>query len=72
VIEGVGVVTLQERRWLRRVTRDAVLFTIGLAGIVHETLFATVERPYLLMLFAACIGLPVFRQLDADRRRDGE
>jgi hypothetical protein len=33
-------------------------------------LFSTVERPYLLMLFAACLGLPVFRALD--ERRNGK
>lgn len=40
--------------------RDAILFLGGLAGVFHETVLATVERPTLLILFAAMMGLPAF------------
>lgn len=40
--------------------RDTVLFVIGLLGVAHETLLAHAERPTLLLLFAAMIGLPAF------------
>lgn len=40
-----------------RVTRDVVLFVMGAAGIVHETVFTRQERPVLIILFAAMVGL---------------
>ena len=41
--------------------RDILLFTGGLAGVFHETvLVAGPERPTLLILFAAMMGLPAF------------
>lgn len=54
-----------------RLTRDSVLFIAGLAGIAYETLVSKLERPTLLLLFAAMIGLPAFLQRD-DHRRDTE
>jgi hypothetical protein len=48
--------------------RDVVLFTGGMVGIGHETLIASAERPTLLMLFAAMIGLPAFLRADESRR----
>ena len=38
--------------------RDVALFTAGLAGIAHETLVMKADRPQLLLLFAAMVGLP--------------
>ena len=46
--------------------RDIALFVGGLAGVLHETLFTQVERPSLLIVFAAMMGLPAF--FAADRR----
>ena len=40
--------------------RDMALFAGGLAGVAHETLVAAKERPTLLILFAAMLGLPAF------------
>lgn len=40
--------------------RDTVLFVVGLLGVAHETLIAHAERPTLLLLFGAMIGLPTF------------
>lgn len=53
------------RRWWR-LSRDSALFLLGFGGVLHETLVANVERPSLLILFGACLGLPAF--LSADRR----
>ena len=44
--------------------RDTVLFTSGLAGVVHETLLTSADRPDLLVMFAAMMGLPAFLQGD--------
>lgn len=40
--------------------RDAILFVSGLVGVLHETVFTQAERPTLLILFAAMMGLPAF------------
>lgn len=48
--------------------RDILLFFVGLAGVVHEVLTVGVERPTLLFLLAAMMGLPLF--LRADGRGD--
>lgn len=40
--------------------RDIFLFLGGMVGVGHETLIATAERPTLLILFAAMMGLPAF------------
>jgi hypothetical protein len=37
-----------------------MLFLGGLAGVLHETAFTQSERPTLLILFAAMMGLPAF------------
>lgn len=47
-----------------KMVRDIVLLIAGLTGILHETLVVENERPTLLMLFAAMIGLPAFLRKD--------
>ncbi len=47
--------------------RDLVLFTAGLLLTANEALLEQTERPTLLLLFAAMMGLPVM--LRADERR---
>lgn len=42
--------------------RDVLLFSGGMAGVIHETLLSHLERPTLLILFAAMMGLPAFLQ----------
>lgn len=54
-------------RRLPRVGRDAVLFVVGLLGILHETVIVHGERPTLLLLFGAMVGLPAFIRLDEKR-----
>lgn len=47
-----------------RVSRDTILFVVGLAGIAYETLVTGGDRPTLLVLFGAMIGLPAFLRTD--------
>lgn len=46
------------------VIRDVVLFLAGLGGVAHETVLAHADRPTLLILFAAMMGLPAFLRPD--------
>ena len=43
-----------------KITRNTVLFVVGLLGVGHETVINNTDRPTLLLLFAAMIGLPAF------------
>lgn len=52
-----------------RLTRDGILFTSGLAGVFYETVFTKADRPTLLLLFAAMMGLPAFLRTDETRRQ---
>lgn len=45
-------------------TRDVILFFGGLAGVFNETVLTSTERPTLLILFAAMMGLPAFLRSD--------
>jgi hypothetical protein len=49
--------------------RDVMLFAGGMAGVIHETIFAAAERPTLLILFAAMLGLPALLHTDEKRKR---
>jgi hypothetical protein len=49
--------------------RDISLFVGGLLGILHETVLTSSERPSLLVLFGAMIGLPAFLRADEGRRK---
>lgn len=56
-----------EKAWMDKLlswprARDVTLFIAGLLGVAHETLLAQAERPTLLILFAAMLGLPAFLQ----------
>jgi hypothetical protein len=52
--------------------RDVALFTGGLAGVAHETLIGHAERPTLLILFAAMMGLPAFLRPSGGGRKDDD
>jgi hypothetical protein len=43
-------------RWIR----DAILFFVGLGGVIYVTVFDQTDRPTLLFLFAAMMGLPLY------------
>lgn len=46
--------------------RDGALFVGGMLGVLHETIFTHAERPTLLLLYAAMMGLPAFLRPDED------
>jgi len=48
--------------------RDAVIFTIGIAGTVNEIWFQPDVRPYILAFLASLIGVPFILLADAKRR----
>ena len=53
-------------RWL--LIRDVLLFFVGFLGMMHETmLFSGLERPTLLLIFAAMMGLPILFRMDERR-----
>ena len=54
--------SLRSRKF--RISRDTILFVVGLLGIAYVTLIDKVERPTLLILFAAMVGLPAFLRTD--------
>lgn len=47
-----------------RLSRDGVLFVVGLLGIIYETLVTGGDRPTLLVMFGAMVGLPAFLRSD--------
>lgn len=49
---------------IKPIQRDTILFGTGLAGIIYETLAQGGERPTLLILFGAMVGLPAFLRGD--------
>ncbi len=53
-------------------TRNVVLFMGGIAGVLHETIITSGERPSLLVLFAAMMGLPAFLQGKDDEPKRGD
>ncbi len=58
------------RKSIPKISRDTVLFASGLIGVAWETFGENAEKPTLLLLFGAMIGLPVF--LRADEARSNE
>jgi hypothetical protein len=56
---------MSRKKW--PIARDVALFVAGMAGVAHETLIASGERPTLLILFAAMLGLPAFLRADGGR-----
>lgn len=49
--------------------RDMLLFLGGLGGVFHETVLTHSERPTLLILFAAMMGLPAFLRSDESDKK---
>jgi hypothetical protein len=52
--------------------RDAILFFAGLTGVAYETIAVQVDRPTLLFLFGAMMGLPLFLRADERKQRNDE
>jgi uncharacterized membrane protein len=59
-------------QWMKAwpLVRDVALFLCGVAGIAYETVFTQVDRPTLLLLFAAMVGLPAFLRTDEKHKDD--
>lgn len=55
-----------------KIARDTVLFVVGLLGVAHETFIQNAERPTLLLLFGAMVGLPAFIGKDAKTVKEGK
>lgn len=63
--------TEKQKRRIRW-SRDAVLFTVGIAGIIYETVVHDIERPTLLLLFAGMVGVTQFLRTDEKRGGDDQ
>lgn len=50
--------------------RDVILFVVGLAGIIYVTVTDGGDRPTLLIMFGAMIGLPAFIRTDEARHKN--
>lgn len=60
----------QRGQWFfSKISRDVILFLAGLAGVFHETVLSNAERPTLLFVFGAMIGLPAFLRTDESRKK---
>ena len=57
---------LTPNQW--RAARDVSLFVIGLVGVIHEAFFTPYDRPGLLFLFSAMMGLPAVLWQGYDRK----
>ena len=53
-----------------RPQRKDVLLVFGLLGIAYEAVWRSTERPTLLLLYAAMIGLPLVMRADEERQKD--
>ena len=51
-----------------RLPRDTILFLGGLIGIGNEALSRGSERPTLLILYGAMVGLPAFLRTDEAKK----
>lgn len=57
--------------WLRKITRDLVLFVVGLCLTINEAVIRQgPERPAILTLFASMMGLPII--IRAQEKRNSE
>jgi hypothetical protein len=52
--------------------RSTVLFVVGIVGIIYEVVFDKLERPTVLILLAAMVGLPALLSVDERRRNGGD
>lgn len=49
---------------MSRNLRDAILFVVGIAGIIYETVATGGERPTLIIAFLGMCGAPIFLRTD--------
>ena len=55
--------------WNRLVTRDNIWLLVGIAVVFNEVFLREVERPFVLALAGALMGLPLV--LNSDREKNG-
>lgn len=56
-----------------KVTRDSLIFVVGLGGIINESFIRSGDpRMELLILFASMCGLPAFLRFDEKKKDDGD
>lgn len=54
-----------------KITRDSILFGVGIGGIMHEAFIRSGDvRTELLLLFGTMCGLPVFLHADENKKAD--
>lgn len=53
-----------------RSVRDILMFLIGASGVAYEALVMKTERPTLLLLYGALMGLPYIMNRD-EKNSDG-
>ena len=58
------------RPWWADWIFEKLVVVVGAAGVLWETVHYRAERPFLLGVFVACMGLPGFVAIDRRRRRD--
>lgn len=51
--------------------RSAITYGVGIAGIIHQTVFRDADRPFLLALFATMIGLDAYLRYVKHKNGDG-
>lgn len=62
----------ERRRFWQGVTRDLVLFTVGVLLIINEAVVRSEPpRESLVVLYAGMVGLPAILRSDWLRRRNG-
>lgn len=58
--------------WHFKITRDLVLFILGATGFLHELFWpGAQERPFILTLCAAAMGLPLILRAEERVKRNG-
>lgn len=66
-------VKAQKRQWYRVITRDLVLFIVGLLLFIYEaTLKTGSPREFILLMEAGMMGLPTILGADERRQNIGE
>lgn len=57
-------------RFRLKFSRDTLLFVLGLAGLVYETISGGAEKPTLIIAFVGMMGLPLFIRGNDDDDED--
>lgn len=65
--------TVEGKRRIPRITRDSFLLFVGTCLTINELVIRSgPERPYVLVLLAGMMGLPVFLHADEKRRTSSD